>query len=546
MMITVAVGHAQRQLRVDDAASLLGDRLVEGTVYALLARVGDQIFTDDYLADLYENSPKGRPTVPARVLCTAVLLQAFEGTSDRETVERLSFDLRWKAAAGLPVDAGAFHPTVLCGIRNRLRASARPGRLFEDIKAVAREAGLLRGRRRVVDSTPLLDAVTTQDTVTQLRAAIRKVLTVADRVGEIELAAAMRAVLTRDDDYATAGKPPCDWDDRAAREALVDALVRDCLAVLAVLDGRQLSDALVDALQLLALVSGQDVDQGEDGVWRIARRVARDRTISTVDTEARHGRKSRNRTFDGYRAHLAADPDDELITDVAVTAANVPDRDALDEIIPMAQRADAAAEQDHAEQAERGEQAESLEVYGDSAYADADTLDRFEEAGHDVFTKVPPTHNRAGRFSKDNFDVDLDQGQVTCPAGKTAAIITRRAGGGHASFAPFCGDCPLRAQCTAARNGRKINIHRRETTLQKARARQKDPTWKRAYQATRPIIERKIAHFVRRPWGGRHARCRGKERILTDVLHRGAALNLSRLAVLGLHLEPAGWAVPTR
>lgn len=559
MMIAVAVGHAQRQLRVDDAASLLGERLVEGTVYALLARIGDQLFPDDYLADLYENSPKGRPTVPARVLCTAVLLQAFEGTSDRETVDRLCFDLRWKAAAGLPVDAGAFHPTVLCGIRNRLRASARPGRLFEDIKTVARQAGLLRGRRRVVDSTPLLDAVTTQDTVTQLRAAIRKVLQTADRIGEAELAAAVRGVLERDDDYATAGKPACDWDDRAAREALVDALVRDCLAVLGVLEGRQLPDLLVEAFELLALVSGQDVVQGEDGVWRIARRVAPDRVISTVDTQARHGRKSRNRTFDGYRAHLAADPDDELITDVAVTAANVPDRDALDEIIPMAQRAEAAtepadaepAEQDHAEQAEHGErveqvegeEVESLEVYGDSAYADAETLDRFEEAGHDVLAKVPPTHNRAGRFSKDDFDIDLEQNEVTCPAGKTAVIVARRSGGGQASFAPFCGDCPLLAQCTAARNGRKINIHRREATLQKARARQKDPAWKRAYQATRPIIERKIAHFVRRPWGGRRARCRGKQRILTDVLHRGAALNLSRLAVLGLRLEPAGWAV---
>jgi Transposase domain (DUF772) len=129
-----------------------------------------------------------------------MLLQAHEGLSDREAVEHLAFDLRWKAAAGLAVDAGAFHCTVLVGVRNRLRKSDRPRRLFDDVKAVAKAAGLLRGRNRVLDSTPVYDAVSTQDTVTQLRAVIRKVLTVADREGETELAAAVRAVLTRDDD----------------------------------------------------------------------------------------------------------------------------------------------------------------------------------------------------------------------------------------------------------------------------------------------------------------------------------------------------------
>jgi hypothetical protein len=288
-------------MRFDDASALLGDRLAEGTIYRLLAREGHRLFPDDYLVDLYEDSVKGRPTVPARVVCTVMLLQAFEGLSDREAVDHLTFDLRWKAAAGLAVDADAFHPTVLVGLRNRLRASARPRRLLEDVKAAAIEAGLLRGRRRVVDSTPLFDAVSTQDTETQQRAAIRKLPMAADRAGETQLAAAVRGVLARDDDYATPGKPPCDWDDPAAREALVDALVRDCLAVLDVLDGRQLPEALTQPAQLLALVAGQDVEQGEDGVFRIARRVAKDRIISTVDTEARHGHKSRNRTFDGYK-----------------------------------------------------------------------------------------------------------------------------------------------------------------------------------------------------------------------------------------------------
>src|SRR5512140_3715821 len=304
----MALGRGDRQGRFDDAALLLGEQLAEGSIYRLLAEHGDVLFVDGYFADLFTGSPLGRPTVPARGVATVMLLQAHEGLSDREACDRLVFDLRWKAAAGLPVSAGSFHPTVLVGMRNRLRGSQRPRRLFEDVTATARAAGLLRGRRRVVDSTPLYDAVATQDTVIQLRAAIRKLLTAADRDAPA-LAAAVRAVLARDDDYASFGKPPCDWDDPAAREALVDALVRDCHAALAVLHGHALSGPLAEAAELLALVAGQDVEHGEDGTFRIARRVARDRVISIVDTQARHGHKSRARTFDGYKTHLGVDPD---------------------------------------------------------------------------------------------------------------------------------------------------------------------------------------------------------------------------------------------
>ena len=178
-------------------------------------------------------------------------------------------------------------------MRNRLRASDRQYRLHEDTLVAARQAGVLKNRARVFDSTALYDAVATQDTVTQLRAAIRRVLATLGP----ELAAEVRAVLRRDDDYATVGKPHCDWDDPAAREALVDALVRDAHAALAVLDGHELAGKAAEAAALLALVAGQDVAAGTDGIFRIVRGVAKDRTISTVDPEARHGHKSRNRRF---------------------------------------------------------------------------------------------------------------------------------------------------------------------------------------------------------------------------------------------------------
>ena len=529
----VAIGSADRQARFDDAALLLGEELKAGSVYRLLAEHGDRLFGDSYFADLFTRSRLGRPTVVARVVATVMLLQSYEGLSDREACDRLAFDLRWKAAAGVAVTDGSFHPTVLVGMRNRLRASERPRRLFEDVNATARAAGLLTGRRRVLDSTPLLDAVATQDTVTQLRAAIRKLLVVAEQAGEFELVDAVRAVLARDDEYATVGKPPCDWDDKAARDALVDALVRDANAALAVLHGRELTGPLGEAAELLALVAGQDVEPGEHGMFRIARRVARDRVISTVDTEARHGHKSRARTFDGYKAHLAIDPDDELIINVTVTPANAADRDVLDQMLT-----EAGSTTDDA----GATSSEPVTVFGDSAYADGATLDKLAEAGHTVFAKVPPVRNAKG-YSKDAFVIDPGAGTVSCPAGHTASIRARRTGGGLARFARWCADCPLRAACTTARSGRVITIHRYEARLQQAKTAQRDPGWQQTYRATRPSVERKIAHFTRRPWGGRKARCRGQARILTDVITRAGTVNLANLAVRGLHRTPTGWAI---
>jgi hypothetical protein len=535
----VALGRENWQGRFDDVMLLVGDQLPEGSIYRLLAEHGAVLFGEEYFADLFKCSRLGRPTVPARVVAVVMLLQAYEGLSDREACDRLAFDLRWKAAAGLTVDAAAFHPTVLVGMRNRLRASDRPRRLFEDVNTTARAAGLLRGRRRVIDSTPLFDAVATQDTVIQLRAVIRKLLGVAAHEAPV-LAVAVRAALTRDDDYASLGKPPCDWDDRAAREALVDALVGDARAALSVLDGRELSQACAQASELLALVAGQDVEQGEDGVFRIARKVARDRVISTIDVEARHGHKSRARTFDGYKSHLGVDPDDELITAVAVTAANTADREVIDELLDQPCTDKPATDTDTSGSQGRSE-SKVFEVYGDSAYADGATLGEQTARGHDMRTKVPPVRNANG-YSKDRFRIDLAAGTVTCPAHHTVAI---RAGLRHrvARFGVFCGSCPLRADCTKSARGRVISIHPQEAALQYAKARQQDPAWQQDYRTHRPIVERKISHFTRRSWGGRKARCRGQKRILTDILARASAINLARLATLGLHHQASGWAI---
>jgi len=286
-------GSAPRQADLFRDTSTFVEPLVRpDSIHALLARECHALFADELFADLFATGV-GRRSVPPLVVAVVMVLQRLEGLSDREAVERFTFDARWKyAAGGLAFDHPGFAHTVLVDMRARLARSDRPNRIFERTLEVARAAGLV-GVRRVLDSTPLYDAVATMDTVTLVRSAIRGVLAeAADREP------ALRAVLRRDDDYRRGGKPAADWDDAAARAALVDALARDGEAVLGVLEAEPLAPALAEAATLLATVLGQDLEPGPDGRIRIARRVAADRVISTVDPETRHGHKTQAHSFD--------------------------------------------------------------------------------------------------------------------------------------------------------------------------------------------------------------------------------------------------------
>jgi Transposase DDE domain/Transposase domain (DUF772) len=508
------------------------------SIYGLLHRECHRLFPDELFADLF--CDVGRRCVPPMIVAVVMVLQRLEGCSDREAVERFQFDLRWKyAAGGLGFDYPGFVHTVLVDMRARLAASEWPERIFEVTREVARQAGLV-GRRRVLDSTPIYDAVATMDTVTLVRSAIRGLLSVCDA----ELESELRGQLRRDDDYRDAGKPVCDYEDPEAREALVDALAKDARALLVSLDGRELEAAVGDAAELLASVTGQDLDEGEDGVFRIARRVAKDRVISTVDPDARHGHKTSARGFDGYKGHVSLDPDSELILATTVSAANGGDAAAADELLADDLRATdepPPPEQPEAEQSEpeRDEDGQSPSVYGDSAYGSGELVDKLEQADAQVNCKVQPPVSPGGRFSKDAFSIDLNGGTVSCPAGNTTAL--RPFGEGRiAKFAAACAGCPLADRCTSAKEGRTIYVGPYEEQLARARQRQSDPAWKADYKATRPKVERKISHLMRRRHGGRRARVRGKPKVAADFALLAAAVNLARLAVLGAVAEQAG------
>ena len=482
-------------------------------MHAFLADHRHELFPSELFADVTRHGG-GHPSVPAEVIATVMVLQALEGLSDREAVSALRRDIAWKVACGLRLDDEGFHPTVLVYWRNRIRASSRPRRIFEAVRQVVEQTGVLKGRgRRVLDSTILADAVATQDTVTQLVAAIRRVRRLVPAAREVELAA---------HDYDRPGKPQCAWDDLEAKQALVSGLVNDALRVLATVADPEdpgLEAEQAEAVALLALVAGQDVEPGErPGSWRIARQVAVDRVISTVDPQARHTRKTSADKRDGYKAHIAAEPVSGLVTECALTAANLPDGPTGLQLLA-------------------GE-ASGLEVLGDSGYGSGPTRVALRAAGHTQTIKPIPLHSAVpGGFTIHDFRIDTQAGMVRCPAGVTAPITSS----GRVSFARHCQGCPLRRRCSTAKRGRTIHLHPHEDELRAARRQAVTRTFQQSYRRWRPMVERSIAWLVAD--GCRRVPYRGIQRNHVWLSVRVAALNLRRLLMLGLARHDGAWVL---
>jgi hypothetical protein len=497
-------------------------------VYALLAEQREVLFPDGMFADLFP-SAKGRPSLPAAVIASVLVLQALEDRSDPEAVLAVRCDLRWKVACGLPIDHAGFHPTTLTVWRNRLRASERPDRIFDAVRQVVAETGVLKGKtRRALDSVVFDDAVATQDTITQLIAGMRRVRR------EVPGAAAIIADRCHAHDWDDPGKPRIAWDDKTARGALVSALVVDALTVVNAFTGVELAEPAAQALALLAVVAGQDVEpaegsDGTDGRWRIARRVAPERVISTVDPQARHVHKTVHHRQDGFKGHVVIEPDTGLFTGAQLTEAAGPgNHEAVIGLDLLTQDPDITPGQD-------------LEVLGDTAYGTGEARAALAEAGHTAIIKPAPLRPAVdGGFTIDNFTVDEQAGTITCPNG----LVRRLTGKRTATFGAGCRGCPLRARCTTSKDGRSITLHPQDATLRAARrdwANRED--LRDTYRRHRPMVERSIAWLIGPKGRCRKLRYHGTTANTWWLRTRIAGLNLRRLLNLGLTHQPTGWTL---
>ncbi len=526
-------GESDRQRELLDVESVAGHLLEPGSVFALLAEHRGRLFPSELFADLFP-SGRGRPSIPGEVIASVIVLQALYGHSDREAVDALTFDLRWKAACGYAIDAKGFDSSTLTYWRRRLAASDRPQRIFDVVREVIAETGAVAGKtRRALDSTVLDDAVARQDTVTQLIAQIRRVGREVPGAKDLIDSECTRLAALTGQDYTATGKPPIAWDDSAARDELVTALVNDALALLAALDVEAITSTggkPAEAVALLALVAGQDVEpaedsDGTDGRWRIARKTAPDRVISTVDPDARHAHKTRERRQDGFKAHVVVEPDTGLSTAVKLTKTNGPVNSDANVGAELVTADSTIADGEH------------IEVLGDSAYATGEMLSTL--AGKRWLPLVKPWPIQpavAGGFTVDDFVVDHAAGTATCPAGITRRITSK----GNVTYGIACRECPLADRCTSSVRGRKLVVGEHDQLQREHRKRAADEGFQAVYRQHRPMVERSIAWLTR---GARRVPYRGTEKNNNWLHHRVAGLNLRRLLAMGLKVENGTWVL---
>jgi IS5 family transposase len=506
-------GSSDPTVELLDAAAFVSHLVPDDSVYTFLAEHRRRLFPDDMFSDLFQ-SGRGRPSQPAEVIASVPVLQSLEGLSDREAVQALATDLRWKVACGLSITDAGFHPTTLTQWRNRLRRSDRPERIFDAVRDVISATNVLANKhRRALDSTLLDDAVATQDTVTQLVSMIRRVRKAIPQAAATEVVG---------DDYeGGSGKPACAWNDPIARDELLTRLVNDALIVIAAVDGVDLDETQQQLVGLLVLVAGQDVEPGEEeGSWKIERKVAKHRVISTVDPETRHMHKSRSSYRDGYKAHVAVEPDTGLITACDLTPANEGDGPTGIKLL--------------------ADEAKGLDVLADSAYGSGDSLAKLDDAEHRILIKPWPLawNPNLGddQFNRDDFTIDYTARTVTCPNAITTHITER----GNATFGTKCRGCPVRSRCTSAVDGKTFVVSEHDQHLEANRSRWRTDTDLVAdYRQHRPMVERTIAWLVTN--GHRRVRHRGVDRNRIAFSTRAAVINLKRLINLGLEYDSNTW-----
>jgi hypothetical protein len=376
--------------------------------------------------------------VPAEVIATVMVLQALECLSDREACEKLRTSISWKVAAGLPLDDEGFHPRVLALWRNKLRASDRPERIFEAVRAVVESSGVLaKLNRRALDSTVLDDAVQRQDTISLITSQMRRVR---------KLVPELRDKVYVPEHNLQPRRPPCDFEDQDDIDRLISELVEDANELVFSVEqlGLVLDQAAEDAIAMLALVAGQDVEPGDrPGRWRIAERTAPDRVLSTVDPESRHAHKTQHSYRDGYKAHLAAEP----------TTASSRRRRSPSATPPMARWPSTSWKKSR----------RAPSCWPTRPMARASCALTSKEPASSPSSSLRPAIE--GGFTLDDFEIDEQQSTITCSAGVTVKINASR----RARFGKNCATCPMRKRCSKSKAGRTIVLNKNHDLLAEAR-----------------------------------------------------------------------------
>jgi transposase len=511
------LGRRDPQCSLYDADSL-PHRVPPDSIYGRMAALGDRLFADDDLKDLYDPE-NGRPSLPPSIMSGALLLQFHDDVSDQEAAERILFDLRWKVALHLPLDYAGFDGSSLSRYRSRLIAGGQERYAFDRFVAVGRAAGFIPDKVTLLaDTTWTKGAGAVQDTYTLIRKGIRKLLrqlgyaVPAKRKGLSPQVQRLIATYLEQDRKAS-----IDWMDPQQRAAQLKVLVQDAETALAVA-ASQADDPEVRATGwLLTKILGDDLVQDEHGDPQIGEGTAPDRIISITDPEMRHGRKSQAQRFDGFKAAVAIDAESELILDVADVTASGGDGQHL---LPAIQRVEAHT----------GVTVER--AIGDGAYGAGENLAACAHyPDHPIDLVSPQARPDDLEVDKSAFQIDLAAKTATCPQGQHVCGQPTQSHGRPALKFHFartiCETCPLFARCVRSKErGRIVTTDDYEAYRRAARQRQDTEEFKALYRL-RPKVERKQAELVEH--GLRQTRYLGQAKRQFQRLWIAAGVNLKRL-----------------
>src|SRR5215211_2461449 len=531
------LGKRGPQRGLFEADTAYGEFVGRDSFYGRLASQRDELFRDEEFAGLYVLT-NGRPSVPPSLLAVALVLQTYDGVSDEEAKQRADYDLRWKVALGVELDARPFAKSTLQESRAQLIVHEEQAAIFRTSLELAKRRGTFRtksGEQRklqvALDTTNILGRGAVKDTYNLLGDGIVKLARVLAKLSGQPLAvwAAAAGYGRYVGPTSVKGTAEIDWSDAAQRRRFLGEIVADAdrlleqarVARTGLEAGGAAEATLVEAAGLLSRVLVQDVERRSDGP-AVKPGVAKDRLLSVHDPEMRHGRKSASKRFDGHKAAVVVDTDTPLITAVAVLAGNAPDAEGALDLV---------------EQTEANTGCAVDETMGDCAYGGGETRQAFADAGRTLVAKVPNPSNR-GCFPKTAFVLDLEAIGATCPAGQTTRDFKASpTGGGQFRFdAAVCAACPLRARCVRGAGGRTVAVHPQERLLQAARAFQASPAFA-AYRRRRQMVEHRIARLVQ--LGIRQARDVGTTKVLFQLLMAAAVANLTYLATAAA-TQPTG------
>ncbi len=535
------LGKRGPQRGLFEADTAYGAFVGRDSFYGWLASQRGELFRDEAFAGLYVLD-NGRPSVPPSLLATALVLQTYDGVSDEEAKQRADYDLRWKVALGVELDARPFAKSTLQEFRAQLIVHEEQATIFRASLELAKRQGKFRtksGEQRklkvALDTTNILGRGAVKDTYNLLGDGIVKLARVLAKLAGQTLGtwAEAHGYGRYVGPTSLKGTAEIDWSDPDQRRRFLGEIVADAdrlleqarVARTELAAGSAAEATLVEAAGLLSRVLQQDVKRSAAGP-AITEGVAKDRLVSVHDPEMRHGRKSARKRFDGHKAAVATDTDHPLITAVAVLAGNASDAEQALELV---------------EQTEANTGCGVDETMGDCAYGSGETRQAFAEAGRTVIAKVPSSTNQ-DCFPKTAFVLDLEVGSATCPGGETTHDLRRTsAGGGQFRFAAtVCAACPLRARCVKGRGGRTVALHPQERLLQEARAFQASPAFAE-YRRRRQVVEHRIARLVQ--LGIRQARYVGTTKTRFQLLLAAAVANLTYLAATGQPSGPESGAI---